>query len=178
MQGKFEIFTKPIASRLFEPSVLKSISLEAFVIFILGHEIAHGVGPEIIYQNGDTVSVKRSLGNLYSLLEEAKADVVGMVYLSSLAKAGMIDADLTRRAVLTHMVDIFRTLRFGPHEDHARGVLIQYNWLRRDGVLAYDPREDKFSLKDESLNRSLDNLPDAVMTTQNARNYMEHLDFL
>jgi hypothetical protein len=178
MQAKFEIFTKPIAERLFEPSVLRTISHEAFVTFILGHEIAHGVGPEIIYQNGETISVKRSLGNLYSLLEEAKADIVGMVYLSSLAQAGTIDADLADQALLTHMVDMFRTLRFGPHEDHARGVLIQYNWLQRDGVLDYDHQAGRFSVRKESLDRSLNNLADAIMATQRVGNYQMALDFV
>ncbi len=122
--------------------------------------------------------MKHSLGNLYSLLEEAKADIVGMVYLSSLAQARTIDADLAGRALLTHVVDIFRTLRFGPHEDHARGVLIQYNWLQQGGVLDYDTQLGRFSFRKEALDRSLNSLADAIMTTQRTGNHQAALDFV
>jgi Peptidase family M49 len=171
IHGKFDVFTKPISERIFEPEVLNSLSREAFVVFILGHEIAHGFGPELVEILGENVSVKRSLGNLYSLLEEAKADVLGLVYLKHLARTGVVSERLVRTAALTHIVDMFRTLRFGPHEDHSRGVLLQYNWLCEFGVLSFDVHRNKFSIREEMMDRSIDELADAIMTVQKAGDY-------
>jgi len=178
MYAKFETFTRVIAQRLWHPGIASRISPEAFVLFVVGHEIAHGVGPEIVLAtDGGRITVKQALGNLHSLLEEAKADVLGLVYLRFLAEKGLVTPELVRAAELTHLIDILRTLRFGLHEDHARGVLLQYNWLKHEGCIIQDS-SGKFSTQELKLPVALQSLAHAIMKVQRASSYQVAQQFV
>jgi hypothetical protein len=79
MDAKFRQSGRPIALRVLDPSLVHLLSFDAFFNHVLFHELSHGLGPGYITQpGGERVEVRIPLKNLYSTIEECKADVLGI----------------------------------------------------------------------------------------------------
>lgn len=171
MEAKFGAFTRVIAETLMHEDVVSRLSEHAFLLFIMGHEISHGAGPQIIQAaDGSRISLAGSLREYSSAFEESKADALGLVYLWQLAKKGLVSEADVRAAELIHISDLFRQMRFGLKEDHARGALMQYNWLRQGGVIIGAPN-GKFSVHKEHISGSLKNYAYMLMRIQRSGDY-------
>src|SRR5271165_1126370 len=76
-QAKFDQTLTPIARRVLPAADRADLSFEAFFTHILAHELSHGIGP---HQIGAS-NVRQELKELYSAIEEAKADITGLFML-------------------------------------------------------------------------------------------------
>ena len=65
---------------------------------ILAHELSHGIGPHQIQINGRATTPRQELKELYSAIEEAKADVTGLFMLQLLFDRNLAGARAGRRA--------------------------------------------------------------------------------
>lgn len=136
-EAKFAKTLQPIATRVLSPADQKNVSFDAFFSHILAHEMTHGIGP----QN----NVRQNLKELHSAIEEAKADVTGLFMMQYLFDHKILPA-AERRLYTTFLASSFRTLRFGVHEAHGRGMALQFNYLmdkgaflaKADGTFAVD----------------------------------------
>ena len=90
------------------------------------HELMHGLGPHNITVNGQATTVRLQLKELYSSIEEAKADVTGLWALQYLIDKGVIDKQMQRTLYTTYLASMFRSVRFGITEVARAG--------RRDAV--------------------------------------------
>jgi len=129
-EAKFSKILEPIASRVLSPEDRKNLSFDAFFTHILAHEMTHGIGP----QN----NVRQSLKELHSAIEEAKADVTGLFMLQYLFDHKILPA-AERPLCTTFLASSFRTLRFGVHEAHGRGMALQFNYLTDKGAFVAKP---------------------------------------
>jgi hypothetical protein len=110
------------------------------------HELVHGLGPGAITVAGRATTVRAELQDVYGTLEEAKADVGGLFALAKLSDEGKLDPSYTRTLWPTYVAGMFRSLRFGTGDAHARGMAIQMGWFldagavkaRPDGTFAVD----------------------------------------
>ena len=59
------------------PDAQKDLSFELFFTHIVAHELAHGLGPHQIKINGRDTNPRMELKDLYSAVEEAKAEFSG-----------------------------------------------------------------------------------------------------
>jgi hypothetical protein len=116
---------------------------------ILAHELSHGIGPHD--------NVRKQLKELYSSIEEAKADITGLFMLQYLFDHGMGGgADAERKLYTTYLASGFRSIAFGLHESHARGMALQMNYLtdkggfraNADGTFAVDLAKIKGAVRD------------------------------
>jgi hypothetical protein len=46
---------------------------------------------------------------------------------------------------------LFRSMRFGLHEAHSQGSLIQYNWFKDQGAIVLDPATDRYTVDYERM---------------------------
>jgi len=139
MRAKFDRILSPIAAQMLSESDARSVAFQPWFINVLMHELAHGLGPKsITLPNGQKSTVNRELKELYSAIEEAKADVTGLHNLTMLQQQGVYNADFVRRAYLGHMADLFRGVRFGTSEAHGKGSLLQFNYFRERNALRVD----------------------------------------
>lgn len=129
-EAKFSKILEPIASRVLSPADRKNLSFDAFFTHILAHEMTHGIGP----QN----NVRQSLKELHSAIEEAKADVTGLFMLQYLFDHKILPA-AERPLYTTFLASAFRTLRFGVHEAHGKGMALQFNYLTDKGAFVAKP---------------------------------------
>jgi hypothetical protein len=136
MDAKFRQSGKPIAMRVLDPSLTSLVSFDAYFNHTLFHELSHGLGPGFLTQpNGERVEVRIPLKELYSTIEECKADVLGVWNLLYAQQHGLITAFDEKQLFATYAGLMFRSTRFGVGEAHGRGTAIQWNWLREHGAV-------------------------------------------
>jgi hypothetical protein len=142
-EAKFKSILTPISELVLQPAAQKDVSFEQFFIHIVAHELCHGLGPHQIKVGGRDTNPRLELKELYSTIEEAKADVTGLFALQHLmtqADNGTIQAplahgpDAERQLYTTYLSSSFRTLRFGLQDAHAKGMAIQFNYFLDKGA--------------------------------------------
>jgi hypothetical protein len=142
-EAKFSSILKPISTGVLQPAAQKDLSFELFFTHIVAHELTHGLGPHQITVNGRATNPRLELKELYSAIEEAKADVTGLFalqYLMTQADKGAIQAplphgpDAERQLYTTYLASAFRTLRFGLQDAHAKGMAVQFNYFLDKGA--------------------------------------------
>jgi len=145
-RAKFDRILAPIARTVLAPDLSAEIDFQPWFTNVVMHELAHGLGPTTVTTpSGERTSVNRALRELYSALEEAKADVTGLHSLSVLADQGVYDQDFVRKAYLGHVADMFRAVRFGVGEAHGKANLVQFNWALEKGAITHDEATGLFT---------------------------------
>jgi hypothetical protein len=129
-EAKFSRILEPIAKRVLSPAEQSDLSFNAFFTHILAHEMTHGIGP----QN----NVRQSLKELHSAIEEAKADATGLFMMQYLFDHKLLPS-AEKSLYTTFLASSFRTLRFGVHEAHGKGMALQFNYLMDKGAFVAGP---------------------------------------
>src|SRR5215467_6638381 len=147
-EAKFNATLVPIFRVVLAAEAQKDLSFDLFFTHIVAHEISHGLGPHQIRIQGRETNPRLELKDLYSTIEEAKADITGLFTLQfqmTEADQGRLQTPLQhgfaaeRQLYTTFLASAFRTLRFGLQDAHARGMAIQFNYLRDKGGFVENP---------------------------------------
>ena len=138
LRAKYDQILVPIAERVIASEQVGDVSFEAFFAEVLHHELSHGLGPGKIVVDGRETEVRLEIKELYSTLEEAKADVMGVYNILALIDRGEIAAEMRTSLEPSYVAGLFRSARFGLHEAHGRGVVAQFNFLLEQGALEVD----------------------------------------
>jgi len=164
-EAKFNKTLVPISMQVLAADERANLSFEWFFTHILAHELCHGLGPHQITVNGAKTTPREQLKELYSSIEEAKADVLGLYALQymidhkqAMGLEGVLPAgaDPEKKLYTTYLASTFRSLRFGLHEAHGKGMAVQVNYLldkaavqvRQDGTFAIDFAKVKDAVRD------------------------------
>ena len=134
--AKFDSILTPISKIALPPDEQSSLNFEWFFTHILAHELSHGIGPHEIHVGGKTTSARLELKDLYSTIEEAKADITGLYMLQFFFDRGILPGGerAERGLYTTFLASAFRTLRFGILEAHGKGMALQFNYLTDHGA--------------------------------------------
>jgi hypothetical protein len=138
MDARVNYVVLPIAKRLMRQDQAAKASGEGYLAAVLLHEISHGLGPAYARQSGRQVDIREAIGPVYSGLEEAKADVVGMFGLKWLVDRGLLPKDRLEEYYASYVAGIFRTLRFGTGEAHGRAEMMEFNYLSQEKAIVRD----------------------------------------
>ena len=138
MRAKYDKILIPIAQQVLDPAQVKDVSFDAYFNEVLHHELSHGLGPGTITVDGRKTEVRLELKELFSTLEEAKADVMGVYNILALIEQGEMPAALRQSLEPTYVAGLFRSARFGVDEAHGQGVVAQFNYLMQKGALVTD----------------------------------------
>jgi Peptidase family M49 len=134
INAKYKQSGNPIAQRVLDESQLPMLSFDAFFDQILFHELSHGLGPGMItLPSGERVDSRLPLKNLYSTIEESKADILGLWNIVYAQQHNLLSGYDENQLYATYAGLMFRSLRFGIGEAHGRGSALQWNWLREKG---------------------------------------------
>ena len=133
-EAKFARTLVPIAKVVLAAEAQRDLDFESFFTHIVAHEMSHGLGPQRITVAGRATTPRQELKELYSAIEEAKADVLGLFMLDILAQKGYMKVD-ENHLYTTYVASSFRSVRFGVHEAHGKGMALQFNYLRDKGAI-------------------------------------------
>src|SRR5215813_1083478 len=169
--AKFNKTLIPISRVVLGPADQRKLSFDAFFTHILTHELMHGLGPHNINVAGQATTVRLQLKDRYSSIEEAKADVTGLWALQYLLDKGVIDREMQRTLYTTYLASMFRSVRFGIHEAHGRGVAMQFNYFTDEGGIKYDERTGKFSVDESKIQDAVRKLTTELLTIEAEGSY-------
>ena len=126
IDAKFDKITGPMASLVLVPDQARLANKRYMTLNTVFHEMSHSLGPGSIIVNGRKTSVDKELKEENSGLEEAKADMMGVWDILYMEKIGLLPAAEKPQSYASYVVDLFRHMRFGTTEAHARGSAMQY----------------------------------------------------
>jgi len=163
--AKFQKVLRPISKVALTPEDEKRVSFDAFFTHILMHEMVHGLGPHGLERPTGRTTVREQLGASYPAMEEAKADVVGLLALHRLVDRGVLPKQLERSMYATFLASAFRSIRFGVNEAHGRGVALQLNWFLDQGGVAVE-KDGRFHVVDGKIRAAVDSLSAEILAIQ------------
>jgi hypothetical protein len=170
-EAKFEAILKPIAARVLPKDAQNELSFDSFFTHILAHEMSHGIGPHQIQIGPRTTSVRQELKELYSAIEEAKADVTGLFMLQYLYDHGLDHSPAAERQLYTtYLASAFRSVRFGVTEAHGKGMALQFNYLVDKGAIVLHP-DGTFSVDFGKVKSAVRDLTHDLLTLEAEGNY-------
>ena len=146
MDARVNYVVLPIAKRLMREDQAAKASGDGYLAAVLLHEISHGLGPAFGRQSGKQVDIREAIGPVYSALEEAKADVVGMFGLKWMVDRGILPKDHLEEYYASYVAGIFRTLRFGTAEAHGRAEMMEFNYLSQEKAILRDARSGRYAI--------------------------------
>jgi len=179
-EAKFRSVLLPIARRTLSQSAMVDVNFELFFTHILAHELMHGLGPHQISVQGKPTNPRRELKELYSAIEEAKADVTGLFalqYMMDHAKELGLggntlpsDRAAQRQLYTTYLASSFRTLRFGLNDAHGKGMAMQFNFYTdKGGYVAH--ADGTFSVDMEKMKAAVVELDHDLLTLEATGDY-------
>jgi hypothetical protein len=169
--AKFNKVLIPITREVLSVAQQRDIAFDSFFTHILMHELMHGLGPHNITVGGQATTVRLQLKDQYSAIEEAKADVTGLWALQYLIDKGVIDKQMQRTLYTTYLASMFRSVRFGLTESHARGVAMQFNYFTDEGAIKFDERTNKFSVDNTKIKDAVRKLTHELLTIEAEGSY-------
>ncbi len=132
MKAKFDEILVPISKMLIDPEQQQHITFDAFFENTTFHEVAHGMGIKNTITGMGTV--RETLREYYSIIEEAKADILGLHLVTQLYEMGEISSGEVMDNYVTFLAGIFRSSRFGASSAHGRANMMRFNFFERRGA--------------------------------------------
>jgi len=167
-EAKFRTTLTPISKVVLAPAALPSLSFDSFFTHILAHEMSHGIGPHQIKVGGRDTTVRQELKDLYSAIEEAKADVLGLFMLQYLEDRGYLKHDETQ-LYTTYLASSFRTLRFGLNEAHGKGMALQFSYMVNKGAFVH--RDGTWNVDMAKMRGAVRDLAHELLTVEATGDY-------
>jgi len=177
IEAKTSNLISKITGKIFSNSDA-NFTLRSRALFILAHEIAHGMGPGMVERNGERVSLDKLLKETNLALEEAKADTLGFVFLKYLSNQGVLSESELKEMLLSDIAAHFVGWRISFQEAHSQAGLIKYNFLKENGALIYDSSREIISINQEKASRFCESLSNEIIVLQNEGDYEKAKTFL
>ena len=170
-QAKYDKCWIPIVNTILAPEPLKNVSFDSYFNHVLMHEMSHGLGPGLItLPDGSKVDVAKVLKEVYTLLEECKADVLGILTMKFLMDKGVFSKDDEYSMYASYLGGMLRSIRFGINESHGGGVAIQFNYCFEKGAFKTD-QNGKLDFDEEKIFPVLSELANKLLLLQAKGDY-------
>jgi len=176
MKAKFDHILVPIADELIAEEQRQFITFDAFFANTMFHEVAHGLGIKNTLDGKDTV--RNSLKETASALEEGKADILGLYMVSELYKSGDITEGKVMDNYVTFLAGIFRSVRFGASSAHGKANMVRFNFFKELGAFDRNDVTGKYSVNFEKMTIAMNELSKLILTLQGDGNYQGAVDLL
>ena len=177
MKAKFEKCWIPIVQTVLAKKDLENVSFEGYFAHTLMHEVSHGLGPGRIVKNGQETTVNKELKDLYSTIEECKADVLGIYNSQYLIDQGVFPKELENTIYASDCGGMFRSIRFGIDEAHGAGVSIQMNYYLQKGAYKMD-KDGRFSVNSWKIKKAVRELAQKLLIIEAEGDYEKAKTFI
>jgi hypothetical protein len=168
MQAKFDAIMLPIASTLIVPEQRENITFAAFFANTMFHEVAHGLGIKNTINGKGTV--RQSLKEHASALEEGKADILGLYMIRQLLNKQVIAEGELKDYYTTFLAGIFRSVRFGASSAHGKANMVRFNYFAEQGAFTRN-EHGLYSVNMEKMTTAIDSLSELILKLQGNGDY-------
>ena len=168
MRAKFDAIMTPIAETLIVPEQRKNVTFTAFFANTMFHEVAHGLG--IKNTINDKGTVRQSLKEHASALEEGKADILGLYMVRQLLAKNVITEGILEDYYTTFLTGIFRSVRFGASSAHGKANMVRFNYFAEQGAFTRN-EQGLYMVNVEKMTAAIDSLSELILTLQGNGDY-------
>lgn len=168
MQAKFDKILVPIAHQLIVPEQRDNITFNAFFANTMFHEVAHGLGIKNTLTGKGTV--RQSLQEHASALEEGKADILGLYMVTQLLNKGVITEGKLEDYYTTFLAGIFRSVRFGASSAHGKANMIRFNFFKKEGAFSQN-EQGLYQVNMDKMGAAMAKLSGLILTLQGNGDY-------
>jgi len=169
--AKYDRILKPMAGKVLvdeQAALLVKKYMSAGTLF---HELSHSLGPGTIIVDGVQTTVNAQLKELYTAVEEGKADVMGAYNIIYMMSRGELPVAEKESFLATYFTGLFRSMRFGVNEAHGRGAAFQFSYFKEAGAFYFDGDAGKFRLDFPKLEQAISDLTREVVIVQGDGDY-------
>jgi hypothetical protein len=168
MQAKFDKILLPISDLLIVPEQRENITFNAFFNNTMFHEVAHGLGIKNTVNGKGTV--RQSLKEHASALEEGKADILGLYMITQLFEQGVITEGKLEDYYTTFLAGIFRSVRFGASSAHGKANMIRFNYFAEKNAFKRN-EQGLYSVDMDKMRDAMNGLSNLILTLQGNGDY-------
>ncbi|WP_297091985.1 Zn-dependent hydrolase [uncultured Draconibacterium sp.] len=169
MQAKFDKILVPIADVLIAENQRQHVKFDAFFENTMFHEVAHGLGL------GNTVdqstTVRESLKDAYTSIEESKADILGLWCVYQLNEMGELGEKDMMDNFVTFMAGIFRSVRFGAASAHGKANMMRFYYFQETGAFTRDETNGTYRVDYDKMKAAMLNLSEMILKIQGDGDY-------
>ncbi len=169
MKAKFDHILVPISEQLIAEDQRQFITFDAFFANTMFHEVAHGLGIKNTLTGKGTV--RNSLKEAASSLEEGKADILGLYMVSKLMASGDIKEGKLMDNYVTFLAGIFRSVRFGASSAHGRANMIRFNFFKEMGAFSRNEESGLYRVNFDEMTVAMNELSKLILTLQGNGDY-------
>ncbi len=169
MQAKFDEILVPISGVLIAEDQRQHVTFEAFFGNTMFHEVAHGLGIKNTITGRGTV--RESLKEHASILEEGKADILGLYMITSLYESGELEDVALEPQYVTFLASIFRSVRFGASSAHGKANMIRFNFFADMEAFSRDAEKGTYRVDFEKMREAMTALSQRLLTLQGDGDY-------
>lgn len=168
MKAKFDKILLPISKLLITEEQQKHVKFDAFFENTMFHETAHGLGIKQTINGKGTV--RDALADVSTAVEEAKADILGLFFVTKLNEMGEFeDKDLMDNYV-TFFAGIFRSTRFGVSSSHGKANMMALDHFRANEAFVKGD-DGKYRVDFENMKKAMLSLSEKILTIQGDGDY-------
>lgn len=169
MKAKYRYILFKIAEILLANDQLQHVQFAPFLYHVILHELGHPLGCDYVFPQQNRISVRKSLKELHSVIEETKADTVGLFNAMLMLQKGVISQDLRQAVMVTELASMFRSMRFGVADAHGGANLVQLNFIREQGGIV--EKDGRWAVAFDKFVPALTNLVKEILEIQGTGDY-------
>jgi len=167
------VFKPIVAARaelILAPEQIPFVDIRANITNVAFHEFAHGFGAyhEMKVKNpkGKTVTVQQAFGENESLLEELKADVLGMWLIQYQKEEGWLTEEDVKKRYTSQLMHMLGLLQYPLSGVYPRMEAIAVGTYLDAGAVVWDKENEKFRIDFEKLPGAVESLARKIATIQ------------
>ena len=168
MKAKFDKILVPISELLINPVQHQYITFNAFFENTMFHEVGHAMGIKNTINGKGTV--RNTLKEQYSAIEESKADILGLYLVTKLYEMGELTEGEVMDNYVTFFAGIFRSSRFGAASSHGKANMMRFNYFNEQD--AFTRNEDgTYTVNFEKMKEAMISLIQKIIYLQGNGDY-------
>ncbi len=176
--AKYDRILAPIGKRVLVDEQAKMTTKKYMANGTLFHELSHSLGPGSIEVDGVKTTVNAELKELYSGIEEGKADVMGAYNILYMMSRGDLPPNEREAFLSTYFTGLFRSMRFGINEAHGKGAAYQYTYFREVNAVSWLPKQQRFQVNFNEMADAISSLTNKIVVLQGDGDYANAKIFL
>jgi len=170
MRAKFDGILVPIGGVLMAEDQRELVAFDAFFENTMFHEVAHGLGIKNVLDGSGTV--RETMREQASSLEEGKADVLGLYMISALQEMGELgEGHDLRQNLVTFTASIFRSIRFGASSAHGRANVARFNYFQEMEAFSRDEATGTYRVDIDRTLEAVNSLSERILRYQGDGDY-------
>lgn len=155
--ARFNNIISPTAKHFLANEHHQYLSAECNNDFIIGHEIAHSLGPRFVY--GTSGSINAAMKENYSPIEELRADVLSIYIQEYMQDKGCVVNKQKNAIYASFLASQLRSIRMG-HGAYSVASTITFNFIAEGGGVKVE--NDKLKINYSLIGGCLRNLTEEV----------------